>query len=223
MFYYDFSQAASKRGQLLLCYGVVTLAVDWLKIKNDYINGLGSYRKLAEQYGVSFGTLRAHAENEKWSALKKEQLHKISTKSAQKTAEIIAEKEADRVSRLISLSDQLADRIEQAIQELDRTQVTHKTKTREIEYKDYGAPGKPTKETISEEEQIIAVASIVDRKGLQQVAAALKTIWDIAGDEAANRPDGLDDDGLLAALSSNAGQLFDDGDDSAMLPEEEVE
>lgn len=199
------------------------MAVDWLRIKNDYINGLGSYRKLAEQYGVSVDAVKKRAAAEQWKKERTNYAPKLHQKVQERTAEIIAEKEANRVSRLLSLSDQLADRVEQAIQELDRTQVTHKTRTREIEYKDFGAPGKPTKETISEEEQIIAVASIVDRKGLQQVAAALKTIWDIAGDEAANRPDGLDDDGLLAALGSNAEQLFDDGDDSAMLPEEEVE
>ena len=28
------------------------MAVDWLAIRNDYINGGGSYRKLAEKYGV---------------------------------------------------------------------------------------------------------------------------------------------------------------------------
>ena len=199
------------------------MAVDWLSIKNDYINGLGSYRKLAEQYGVSVDAVKKRAAAEQWKKERTNYAPKLHQKVQERTAEIIAEKEANRVSRLLSLSDQLADRVEQAIQELDRTQVTHKTKTREIEYKDYGAPGKPTKEIISEEEQVIAVTSIVDRKGLQQVAAALKTIWDIAGDEAANRPDCLDDDGLLAALGSNAEQLFDDGDDSAMLPEEEVE
>lgn len=199
------------------------MAVDWLSIKNDYINGLGSYRKLAERYGVSVDAVKKRAAAEQWKKERTNYAPKLHQKVQERTAEIIAEKEANRVSRLLSLSDQLADRVEQAIQELDRTQVTHKTKTREIEYKDYGAPGKPTKEIISEEEQVIAVTSIVDRKGLQQVAAALKTIWDIAGDEAANRPDCLDDDGLLAALGSNAEQLFDDGDDSAMLPEEEVE
>lgn len=193
--------------------------VDWLKIKNDYINDLGSYRKLAEKYSVPFGTLRARAEKEKWTELKAAQLHKIGTKSAQKTAEVMAEREADRVSRVLSLSDKLIQRIEQAIEELDRAQVTHKKKTRVLEYKAHNAPGKPTKETIHEEEEILAIASIVDRKGLQQVAAALKTAWDIAG-AATDDKDGLEDDGLLEALGQNAEQLFDDGDDSGMLPEE---
>lgn len=199
------------------------MAVDWLRIKNDYINGLGSYRKLAGQYGISVDAVKKRAAAEQWKKERTDYAQKLHQKVQERTTEIIVEKEADRVSRLLSLSDQLADRVEQAIQELDRTQVTHKTKTREIEYKDCGAPGKPTKEIISEEEQVITVTSIVNRKGLQQVAAALKTIWDIDSDETANRPDGLDDDGLLAALGSNADQIFSNGDDSGMLPEEEVE
>ena len=58
------------------------MAVDWLAIRNDYINGGGSYRKLAEKYGVPFGSLRSRAEKENWPELKKEQLHKISIKTA---------------------------------------------------------------------------------------------------------------------------------------------
>ena len=40
---------------------VVAVAADWVKIKNDYINGGGSYRSLAKKYGVSFGAVRDHA------------------------------------------------------------------------------------------------------------------------------------------------------------------
>lgn len=196
------------------------MAVDWLKIKAEYVNGNISLRKLATKVEVSYSQLAKVAAAEKWNEARENQRIKIESKQNQKIAEKIAEKEANRITRLLSLSDQLSDRIEQAIQELDRAQVTHKTKTRVLEYKDLDAPGKPTKETIQEEEQILAVASIVDRKGLQQVAAALKAAWDIAG-AAPEQPDGLEDDGLLEALGKNAGQLFDDGDDSDMLPAEE--
>ena len=195
------------------------MAVDWLKIKSEYVNGLGSYRELAEKHNVSVDTIKKRAAAEKWKNERTEYAPRLHQKVQEKTAERIAEKEADRVSRLLSLSDQLAERIEQAIQELDQLQVTHKTKTRLLEYKDSGAPGKPTKETIQEEEKVLAVASIVDRKGLQQVAAALKAVWDISGAVPENTHD-IEDDGLLAALGDNASGLFDGADDSAMLPEE---
>ena len=199
------------------------MAVDWLAIRNDYINGLGSYRKLAEQYGVPFGTLRGRAEREEWVKLKEEQLHEIGIKTAQQTADAISEKEVNRIKRLLNISDQLIDRIEQAVGELDQAQVTHKKKTRVLEYKDENAPGKPTKEVVQEDEKILSVTSIVDRKGLQQVATALKAVWEITGEAEANREEDLDDDGLLAALGANAQALFDDGDDSGMLPKEKEE
>lgn len=196
------------------------MAVDWLKIKSDYINGGGSYRKLAESYGVNKDTIAARAKAENWKALRAQQADKIHTKTIQKVADEVAEQEAQRIVRLLGVSDQLAARIEQAISELDQTQVTHKTKTRTLEYNADNAPGKPTKEIVAEEERVLAVASIVDRKGLQQIASALKNVWEIARDGANSEPGESDGDGLLDALANNAESLFIDGDDSGMLPEE---
>jgi predicted house-cleaning noncanonical NTP pyrophosphatase (MazG superfamily) len=195
------------------------MAVDWLQIKTDYINGLGSYRKLAEQHGVSVDAVKKRAAAEGWREARTNFAPKLHQKVQEKTAEVIAEKEANRVARILSLSDRLADRIEQALKELNQTQAIQKTKVRELEYKDPDAKGKPTKEVIREEEQILAVTSIVDRRGLQQVATALKTAWDIAG--AASDPgEDIEDDGLLKALKNVATDLFEDGDDSVILPEE---
>lgn len=195
------------------------VAVDWIAVKNEYINGNDGYRKLAEKYGIPFGTLRARAQKEKWPKLREKQRNRISTKTAQKTAEQIAKQEAKRVARIHAASDELLIRIEQAIQELDQAQVTHKKKTKTVEYKDKRAAGKPTKEVVTEIEDLVTVPSIIDRKGLQQVAMALKAVWDIAeGDESAEE---TEDDGLLAALGANAKDLMDNGDDSNLLPEEE--
>lgn len=195
------------------------VAVDWIAVKNEYINGNDGYRKLAEKYGIPFGTLRARAQKEKWPKLREKQRNRISTKTAQKTAEQIAKQEAKRVARIHAASDELLIRIEQAIQELDQAQVTHKKKTKIVEYKDKRAAGKPTKEVVTEIEDLVTVPSIIDRKGLQQVAMALKAVWDIAeGDESAEE---TEDDGLLAALGANAKDLMDTGDDSDLLPEEE--
>lgn len=196
------------------------MAVDWLAIRNDYINGGGSYRKLAEKYGVPFGSLRSRAEKENWPEQKKEQLHKISTKTAQKTAEAIVKKEVKRAQRMMEIHDQLLDKLEQAVSELNIAQVTNKKKTKVIEYKNGKRPDKPTKETITENEEILAVSSIVDRKGLQQISLALKALWDISGEHEANREDDIEDDGLLAALGANAQAVFNDGDDSGILPKE---
>ena len=199
------------------------MPADWLKIRNDYINGGGSYRKLAEKYGVPFGSLRARAEKEKWPELKEAQLHKIRTETAQKTADAIVKNEVKRVERLMGIHDKLLDKLDQAVDELNMSQVTSKKKTKVIEYKNSRRPDKPTKEIITEDEEILAVNSIVDRKGLQQIALALKALWEITGEHEAGKEDEYEDDGLLAALGANAADLFSDGDDSGMLPKEKEE
>lgn len=71
------------------------MAVDWLTIRNDYINGGGSYRQLAEKYSVKFSALREVAFREKWPAAKAEQMDKIRIETAQKTAEKIIDAESE--------------------------------------------------------------------------------------------------------------------------------
>lgn len=159
------------------------MAVDWLTIKNDYISGLGSYRKLAEKYGVSFNTLQDRAKRENWKEQKDAHQDSIATATRQKIVDVVSEQEAGRVTKLLSISDQLITRIEKAVQELDMAQVTNKTKTKVIEYNNSERADKPTKEVVTETEEILAVHSIIDRKGLQQVATALKAVWDMAAGE----------------------------------------
>lgn len=200
---------------------VVTVAVDWLAIRNDYINGGGSYRKLAEKYGVPLRTIAMRGKDEKWPEARVEQRNKIATKLQQKTADVIVQKEVKRAQRMMGIHDQLLDKLEQAVSELNMAQVTNKKKTKTIEYRNGKRPDKPTKEVITENEEILAVSSIVDRKGLQQISLALKALWDISNEHEASRDDDdVEDDGLLAALGANAEELFSDGDDSGILPKE---
>lgn len=197
------------------------MAIDWLEIKSEYVNGNISLRKLAEKTDdITYSQLAKVAAAEKWSEARKNQRIKIESKQNQKIAEVIAKQGAKRVERLLSISDQFIDRIEQAVRELDQVQVTNKKKTKVIEYKNGKRPDKPTKEIIEEKEEILAIASIVDRKGLQQIATALKTVWDITGENEAGKEDEIEEDGLLDALGANAQVLFDDGDDSDMLQKE---
>lgn len=70
------------------------MAVDWLRIKTEYINGDISYRKLAEKHGVSFNTLKEHAVAEEWSRLRTESHHNTTTATQQK----IVEKTSDALS-----------------------------------------------------------------------------------------------------------------------------
>lgn len=89
------------------------MAVDWVKIKTEYITtGIG-YRKLAETYGVSFRTLSQKAKDESWVAERKKHREKIVKKAVQKAAN----RQADKMARFTAVSDKLLDRIERVIEE----------------------------------------------------------------------------------------------------------
>ena len=144
---------------------------NWIKIKTDYINGRGSYRKLADKYGISATSIGKRARLEGWAEQREKQLHKSYTKVAQKTADRIAEREVDRVARLLGTTDKLQDALERVVDELDRQMVKSRTRTRETVYGGDQAPesGKPVKETVREEEQIEIAEGLIDRLGLQQL------------------------------------------------------
>ena len=74
------------------------MAVDWLAIRNDYINGGGSYRKLAEKYGVSFSVLKDKAVDGKWKEAREQQANKTRTKTEQKTQEKISDALSDEAA-----------------------------------------------------------------------------------------------------------------------------
>ena len=92
---------------------------NWIKIRNEYINGNISYRKLAEKHGIVFQTLRDRAIKEKWFEKRKEQRNRISAKTEQKSAEKIAEQNADFVANLNKAANELLEKIQIAIQQTD--------------------------------------------------------------------------------------------------------
>lgn len=94
--------------------------VDWIEIKNEYINTGISQRKLAEKYKISFNTLKDKAHKESWAKLKKKQHNKITTKTQQKTAEIIVEKEVDRITSLMNLTDTAQEKISVGFSQLTK-------------------------------------------------------------------------------------------------------
>lgn len=65
--------------------------MNWRKIKAEYIAGGISQRKLAEKYGIAWGTLRKRANLEKWNTKRKNAEKKAEQKVEQKTAEIVAD------------------------------------------------------------------------------------------------------------------------------------
>lgn len=86
--------------------------MDWKKLKAEYIAGGTSYRKLAEKHNVSFHTLRKQAAKENWKALRDE----TTTKTVTKIIEIESDKQAERMKRLLTVSDKLLMAVEDAVE-----------------------------------------------------------------------------------------------------------
>lgn len=154
---------------------------NWTKIRNEYINGNISYRKLAEKHNIPFNTLKDRAIAEKWFEKKKKQQNKIETKTLQITAEILAQKEAERLLRISTAADKLLEKIEEATEQLDQFIVTSKKKQKEIQYVSSKAGfGKPKKEVVLElEDKRVISSGHIDKLGLKQLASALKDLKDI--------------------------------------------
>lgn len=85
--------------------------MDWKKLKAEYIAGGISYRKLAEKHHVPFHTLRKQAAKEHWRELRDE----CTAKTATKIVELESDKNAERMKRLLQVSDDLLDAVEEAV------------------------------------------------------------------------------------------------------------
>lgn len=177
---------------------------DWIRIRNEYISTDIGLRGLAEKHNIPLTTLRDRSRREGWVAMRDEQHHEIAQKTAQKTAEIVAKDEAGRVARLLRIADQLMDKTERALKELDQLAVKHTEKVKTtVTAKD--DDGKPIRQEVEREiVDLQTVQAIIDRKGLQQIANSAKAIKDIlSATEAENDSGSLDD--LIAALREIGG------------------
>lgn len=129
--------------------------MDWNRVRREYVYGSKSLRTLADEYSCSQSTLRKRAANEKWT----EQRNDYRAKVEQKYMDMSVEQEVKRVERLHCLADDLMDKLDQAIKELNEMcSVEHQ----DGEYKVVRVPG---------------VA--VDRAGAKQIASSLKDVKDL--------------------------------------------
>ena len=86
--------------------------MDWNKLKREYIAGGTSYRKLAAKYGANLSVLKRIAHDEGWVDLREQ----CKAKSASKIVEIESDKNAERMRRLLKVSDDLLGAVEDAVQ-----------------------------------------------------------------------------------------------------------
>lgn len=156
----------------------------WLKIRNDYICGLGSMRELAEKYGVKYRTVRERAYKEKWTdekaKTKQKMAESLSQKTIEKVSERLSETEADRLAGLLRVADVLTEKLAKAAMELDKAQQVTKKKHR-VSQNMEDEEGRPYyDEWTTEEEESRTVDAPVDRYGLRQLAATLKDLQAVA-------------------------------------------
>ena len=86
--------------------------MDWKQLKREYIAGGTSYRKLAAKYNANLSVLKRIARDEDWVGLREQ----CKAKSATKIVEIESDKQANRMKRLLTVSDKLLMAVEDAVE-----------------------------------------------------------------------------------------------------------
>lgn len=81
--------------------------IDWTAIKAEYITGTISYRKLAENWGVSFRTLSDRALREKWKESRDAHRNSVVEKTVQKVASRKASTTANKLCNLQEAADNM--------------------------------------------------------------------------------------------------------------------
>ena len=87
---------------------------DWVSIRADYVSGGVSYSELAERHGVPLGSIKRHAAQERWAANRAEMEQNRYQKTVRKVLERKTDHEADRLTRLLAIGDNITDRLEEA-------------------------------------------------------------------------------------------------------------
>ena len=191
------------------------MAVDWLAIKTEYITTDISYRKLAEKHGVNYSVIGARARAEGWVEQRTQFRDKTHTKTVEKLAEKASNQASKKIASINELADQLIEKLQLAIGELDVHLVTNKRKEKTIEYDNPQRPDKPTKEVIQEEEEILQVKSFVDRRGLRDLTAALKDLKEVKG--IMSELDRQEQQARIDKLRRDAVNGDDDDDDTGVI------
>ena len=79
------------------------MAVDWLRIKSEYVNGNISLRKLAEKSEISYSQLAKVAASEKWNEARESQRIKTESKTNRKTEEKISDALSDEAAAKVRI------------------------------------------------------------------------------------------------------------------------
>ena len=146
--------------------------VNWEKIKVEYITTDISLRKLAKKYDIPYSNISRRSANEEWV----EQRHRYKAKVTSKTVEKNANREANRLARLMDTTSKAIDVAVKAFGDAD--QFNRYIVERREKYafpttgEDEEDPNLIAEKTWSEEQ----VYAKIDTKALKDMTAVLKDL-----------------------------------------------
>ena len=82
-----------------------------------------------------------------------------------------------RQKRILEISDRILDKVDCALNEVDRSVIKIKEKEKVVEYD--SELKKPITETVSETEKVEIIDSVIDTASLKQIVATLKDVKDL--------------------------------------------
>lgn len=91
--------------------------MEWTEIKTEYVSTDQSIRELAKKYGCSFYTLRNKCNKEGWAKLKEQR----KAETVKKIVQLASDDQANRMRRLLDVSDKLLAQVEREIDGLSKT------------------------------------------------------------------------------------------------------
>ncbi len=143
----------------------------WEQIKTEYITSEISYRALAKKYGISFSCLQSRGKAENWVGLREECRDKI----VQKSVDLISDEQANRIARALRIGDKILDRIEEALEDIDKLLVKKTTTIKRIGRDEDGNPAEITRSRDDVELRKVKV----DTLALKQIASTLRDLKEI--------------------------------------------
>ena len=156
--------------------------IDWVKIRTEYVTTGISQRELANKYNLSLSGISKKAKAEDWVKKRESYQNRRATKVERKVIERDVEKTWTQMERLAKATDKLLEKVEIAIEQLDKVIVVETVNTvKNVKLKN-GNKRVTTKSRKAKSSKV----SVLDRKGLQELSTTLKNIKDIitvTGDE----------------------------------------
>lgn len=149
----------------------------WTNIKTAYITSDKSCAELAKEFNVSQSSIEKRCSKEKWKDIRASVCKSAEKILQEKAVEIVVEDNLARIQRVMTLADHLADRIEEALEQLDSYIVKNKRKKTKKTYD--LSTGKVASEEVEENEILDVVKGTINTLSVQQLAASLKNVRDI--------------------------------------------